>query len=366
MKIKKFTAASMQEAALLIRKELGNEAVILNSKKIKKRKWFGLVNKPAVEVIAVLDQDFLEKKTPQKAAEPKQTLKTPISSPKIEERTYLPQFSAQHETGDFSAYQSVLPEPLRKAEKLLEETGIKESTKTSALKKLLRFSVEAGGLTEENVVGKLQDILCDTLPAADKWQEPIQSKYIVLFGSTGAGKTTTLAKLAAISMLEKQKKIAFITTDTYRIAAVEQLKTYAELLQAPLEVCYTKEEFQQAKELFSEYDHVFIDTAGRNFKEQQYIDELKETIPFGSSIQSFLVLSATTKYEDMKQIVKRFSGVPVNQFIFTKIDETASLGSVFNILAESKIGAGFITNGQNVPEDIQTVSPLEFVRMLCR
>ncbi|AFI28325.1 MULTISPECIES: flagellar biosynthesis protein FlhF [unclassified Bacillus (in: firmicutes)] len=365
MKIKKFTAASMQEAALLIRKELGNEAVILNSKKIKKRKWFGLINKPAVEVIAVLDQDFLEKKTSQKATEPKQTLKTPVSSPKIEERT-SPQISVQQEQGDFSAYQSVLPEPLRKAEKLLQETGIKESTKTSTLKKLLRFSVEAGGLNEENVVGKLQELLCDTLPSADKWQEPIHSKYIVLFGSTGAGKTTTLAKLAAISMLEKQKKIAFITTDTYRIAAVEQLKTYAELLQAPLEVCYTKEEFEQAKELFSEYDHVFVDTAGRNFKDQQYIDELKETIPFESSIQSFLVLSATAKYEDMKHIVKRFSSVPVNQFIFTKIDETTSLGSVFNILAESKIGVGFMTNGQNVPEDIQTVSPLDFVRMLCR
>lgn len=144
------------------------------------------------------------------------------------------------------------------------------------------------------------------------------------------------------------------------------MKTYAELLQAPLEVCYTKEEFQQAKELFSEYDHVFVDTAGRNFKDPQYIDELKETIPFESSIQSFLVLSATAKYEDMKHIFKRFSSVPVNQYIFTKIDETTSLGSVFNILAESKIGVGFMTNGQNVPEDIQTVSPLGFVRMLCR
>ncbi|MFO3788379.1 flagellar biosynthesis protein FlhF [Bacillus mojavensis] len=365
MKIKKFTAASMQEAALLIRKELGNEAVILNSKKINKRKWFGLLKKPAVEVIAVLDQDFLEKKTAEKAAEPKQTSKSPVSSPKIEERI-TPQMPAQSEPGDFSAYQSVLPESLRKAELLLDETGVNESIKTSTMKKILQFSVESGGLTEENVVGKLQDILCEALPPANKWQEPIHSKYIVLFGSTGAGKTTTLAKLAASSLLEKQKKIAFITTDTYRIAAVEQLKTYAELLQAPMEVCYTKEEFQRAKELFAEYDHVFIDTAGRNFREQQYIDELKETIPFESSIQSFLVLSATAKYEDMKQVVRRFSSVPVNQFIFTKIDETASLGSVFSILAESKIGAGFITNGQNVPEDIQTVSPREFVGMLCR
>lgn len=313
-----------------------------------------------------MDQDFLEKKTPQKAAEPKQTLKTPVSSPKIEERTYPPQIPAQQELGDFSAYQSVLPEPLRKAEKLLQETGIKESTKTNTLKKLLRFSVEAGGLTEENVVGKLQEILCDMLPSADKWHEPIHSKYIVLFGSTGAGKTTTLAKLAAISMLEKHKKIAFITTDTYRIAAVEQLKTYAELLQAFLwKFAIQKKNFSRRRSYFLSMIMCLL-IQPEETSRTQYIDELKETIPFESSIQSFLVLSATAKYEDMKHIVKRFSSVPVNQYIFTKIDETTSLGSVFNILAESKIGVGFMTNGQNVPEDIQTVSPLGFVRMLCR
>ncbi|MEV8733289.1 hypothetical protein AB0098_27880, partial [Klebsiella pneumoniae] len=91
---------------------------------------------------------------------------------------------AQSEPGDFSAYQSVLPESLRKAELLLDETGVNESIKTSTMKKILQFSVESGGLTEENVVGKLQDILCEALPPANKWQEPIHSKYIVLFGST--------------------------------------------------------------------------------------------------------------------------------------------------------------------------------------
>lgn len=186
----------------------------------------------------------------------------------------------------------------------------------------------------------------------------------MLFGSTGAGKTTTLAKLAASSMLTEHKKIAFMTTDTYRIAAVEQLKTYAELLQAPLEVCYSKEECLKAQEKFAEYDHVFIDTAGRNFKEEQYITELQEMIPFDSGLQSFLVLSASAKYEDMKQVLKQFSGVPVNQFIFTKTDETASLGSVFQVLSESRIGAAYLTNGQDVPEDILSVSPKEFVRML--
>ncbi|MCG8395219.1 flagellar biosynthesis protein FlhF [Bacillus atrophaeus] len=368
MKIKKFTAASMQEAAIQIKKELGKDAVILNSKQVQKRKWFGLSKKSAVEVIAVMDQDFSEQRKPDPKIDtvPKKSLEAPSSAPRVQEQEQRVHETVQAIRNEMSDYQSMLPEPLQKAEQLLQDAGIKDSIKTSVMSRLLRASISAGDLTEENVVRKLQDVLCEALPPKDRWQEAISSRYIVLFGSTGAGKTTTLAKLAASSMLDKHKKIAFITTDTYRIAAVEQLKTYAELLQAPMEVCYTKEEFLQAKETFSEYDHVFIDTAGRNFKEQQYIEELKETIPFENSIQSFLVLPATSKYEDMKDIVKRFSSVPVNQFIFTKADETASLGSVFHILAESKIGAGFITNGQNVPEDIQSVTPQDFVRMLIK
>lgn len=246
----------------------------------------------------------------------------------------------------------------------MKQAGLPDHMQNAVLSELLRSSIVSGDLTEENVSSKLQDLLVKKLPSADRWQEGIQSKYVVLFGSTGAGKTTTLAKLAASSMLTEHKKIAFMTTDTYRIAAVEQLKTYAELLQAPFEVCYSKEECLKALEKFAEYDHVFIDTAGRNFKEEQYITELQEMIPFESGLQSFLVLSASAKYEDMKQVLKQFSGVPVNQFIFTKTDETASLGSVFQVLSESRIGAAYLTNGQDVPEDILSASPKEFVRML--
>lgn len=169
---------------------------------------------------------------------------------------------------------------------------------------------------------------------------------------------------AASSVLEKQKKIAFITTDTYRIAAVEQLRTYAELLNAPLEVCYTKEEFKAAQQKFADFDHVFIDTAGRNFKDGQYVRELKEIIPFERKIQAFLVMSATSKYEDMKELIKQFSSIPIDQLIFTKVDETDSLGSVMNLLAESRIGLGYMTNGQNVPEDIRYLSNASFVRLL--
>ncbi|MBY8912176.1 flagellar biosynthesis protein FlhF [Bacillus sp. YC2] len=362
MKIKKFTAASMQEAAKQIKKELGNDAVILNSKQVKKRKWLGLRAEQAVEVIAVLDRDVREaKKTPPNIGEGKKKTEMTDTVQTIQPPQQAPNQSTSY---DLSHYKEVLPEPLKKAERLLDKAGLTDQMQKTVLSELLNSSIAAGDLTEENVVVKLQELLAEKLPSKDRWQEGIQSKYVVLFGSTGAGKTTTLAKLAASSMLAEHKKIAFITTDTYRIAAVEQLKTYAELLQAPLEVCYSKEECLKAQAKFAEYDHVFIDTAGRNFKEEQYITELQEMIPFESGLQSFLVLSASSKYEDMKQVLTRFSDVPVNQFIFTKTDETASLGSVYQVLTESRIGAAFLTNGQNVPEDILTVSPKDFVRML--
>lgn len=259
----------------------------------------------------------------------------------------------------------VLPEPLKKADQLLAKKGVSPAIRTKALGRLISTSLRDGEeWTDEKTLAHLTDALADLLPDNLEQDVAIHSQYVVLFGSTGVGKTTTLAKLAASSVLEKQKKIAFITTDTYRIAAVEQLRTYAELLNAPLEVCYTKEEFKAAQQKFADFDHVFIDTAGRNFKDGQYVRELKEIIPFERKIQAFLVMSATSKYEDMKELIKQFSSIPIDQLIFTKVDETDSLGSVMNLLAESRIGLGYITNGQNVPEDIRYLSNAAFVRLL--
>lgn len=125
-----------------------------------------------------------------------------------------------------------------------------------------------------------------------------------------------------------------------------------------------KKSLKFAQQKFADFDHVFIDTAGRNFKDGQYVRELKEIIPFERKIQAFLVMSATSKYEDMKELIKQFSSIPIDQLIFTKVDETDSLGSVMNLLAESRIGLGYITNGQNVPEDIRYLSNAAFVRLL--
>ncbi|MEC3607114.1 flagellar biosynthesis protein FlhF [Bacillus glycinifermentans] len=366
MRIKKFVAGSMQEATKQIRHELGNDAVILNSKKIQTRRFLGLVKKQGVEVIAVVDQDFSDARKAKQQVQPafREPAPLPENPVQLELASQVKELKTLLETRHEQPA-DVLPGPLKQTDRLLAKQGVSQAIRTKAFSRLLSTSFEAGEQwTEEKALRRVTEILAELLPENPEGNAAIRSKYVVLFGATGVGKTTTLAKLAASSVLEKQKKIAFITTDTYRIAAVEQLKTYAELLHAPLEVCYTKEEFKTAQQKFADFDHVFIDTAGRNFKDGQYVRELKEIIPFERGIQAFLVLSATSKYEDMKELVKQFSSIPIDQLILTKVDETDSLGTVMNLLAESRIGLGYVTNGQNVPEDIRSVSNASFVKLL--
>ncbi|MDR0125857.1 flagellar biosynthesis protein FlhF [Bacillus zhangzhouensis] len=369
MKMKKITANSMQEATIQIRQQLGKDAVILNSKTVVKRKLFGLKKQQMVEVIAVLDQDFEERAgkglnppapipvLPKKEPVQKQP-KEPSFAPEAVKA--VPPHSQPLEYARNERHAGILPDSLMAVDRKLKDQGLDDAIRDECLKGLLT----KGAVKEDQIKKELEKLLTEMLPAHTSDEPMIRSKYIVLFGSTGAGKTTTIAKLAAKTAIQQQKNIAFITTDTYRIAAIEQLKTYAELLNAPLEVCYSREDFVKAQQTFKDYDHIFIDTAGRNFKEEAYIKELTDIIPFDESIQSFLVMSATSKYQDMNAMVKRFEHVPIHQFIFTKVDETDTMGTIFQIIAESQIGLGFLTNGQNVPEDILEGSPLELTRMV--
>ncbi|GAE36047.1 hypothetical protein [Halalkalibacter akibai] len=181
-------------------------------------------------------------------------------------------------------------------------------------------------------------------------------KIINLVGPTGVGKTTTIAKLAAFCVLKKQKKVALITTDTYRIAAVEQLKTYAKILNIPLEVAYSIDDFKRAIDQFKHYDLVLVDSAGRNFRNQLYVEELNKVIDFKQDAQTYLVLSLTSKYEDMKEILAQFDLISIQKVILTKKDETSTYGAMLNIPLELGKGIAYVTTGQNVPDDIVEAS----------
>jgi flagellar biosynthesis protein FlhF len=175
-------------------------------------------------------------------------------------------------------------------------------------------------------------------------------------GPTGVGKTTTIAKLAAEQVLKHNRKVGFITSDTYRIAAVEQLKTYGNILNVPLEVVFSPQELSKAFHQLEDRDIIFMDTAGRNFRNQMYVSELNSLLATRGNSETFLVLSLTAKYKDMQEITRNFAKFHLDKVLFTKKDETHSYGTIVNLLYDFPIKLSYVTNGQNVPDDISEAS----------
>ena len=180
---------------------------------------------------------------------------------------------------------------------------------------------------------------------------------LAVVGPTGVGKTTTIAKLAAVYKLQRGKDVALITTDTYRIAAVEQLQRYAEILHLPLEVVYTATDLQVAWDRHQKAEMVLIDTAGRSPQQELYLAELKTLLAPIPDIQTVLVVSATTKAEDLDLIFDRFQIFAPDELILTKVDETRSAGTLLNLVDRMKVPVTFVCNGQNVPDDLMVANP---------
>ena len=189
-------------------------------------------------------------------------------------------------------------------------------------------------------------------------------RIVALLGTTGVGKTTTLAKIAAKFVLEQRTNVALITADTYRISAVEQLKTYSDILELPLEIVYNPNELAAAIERHRLKDLILIDTAGRSQHNEYQMRELEEFLKVNPRIEKHLVISATTKYTDAKQIMNKFSQVNPDKIIFTKIDETGSLGMIVNLLNDNRYSLSYITTGQSVPDDIERATSEILAKLL--
>ena len=191
-------------------------------------------------------------------------------------------------------------------------------------------------------------------------------RIVALIGATGVGKTTTLAKIAARFVLEKNVRAALITADTYRISAVEQLKTYSDIIGLPLEIVYSPDELKVAIHKHRDKDLILIDTAGRSQHNEYQMKELQDFLTVDSRIEKHLVMSATTKTRDVADILQKFSVCEPSRVIFTKTDETSSLGMIVNLLADKDIALSFMTNGQSVPDDIVPANADKLAALLLR
>jgi flagellar biosynthesis protein FlhF len=361
MKVKKYAAPTMPEVMKQIRNELGSEAVILNSRKVKYGGILGLKKKNRIEVVAALDPEPLRKEVN------KEMGITRKSAPFIE-----------HVKPDSSSNKQVLDE-LHLLKKMVHQSAMNKYNYPAEYQLLYTQLLEQE--ITEPLAKKILDKVLDyheeenISPVQQKIQQDVkseilnqlnelsiqgiasQNKIMHFVGPTGVGKTTTIAKIAASNVLKKGKKVALITTDTYRIAAIEQLKTYANILRVPIKVAYTKDDYIQAVHQFADYDYILVDTAGRNFREQNYVRELVKSIDSHFPIDMYLVLSLTAKAKDTLELYDQFKHLPIKQVVFTKIDETQQYGSMLNLTLERKIGIAFITNGQDVPDDLIEATP---------
>ncbi|MDG5470307.1 flagellar biosynthesis protein FlhF [Jeotgalibacillus sp. ET6] len=356
MKVKKIMADSMQEAMKKVRSEFGDDAVILNSKAVYTGGFLGLFKKKRIEVTAGTD-DLTEPPALLPAMNHLKESEENYKADFNEIKEILSRFQPQTQTA-FHHFPPVIQEELKRYKELdFDEHWLLE---------LGQFVFEKW---KED--GKAEDVHSHSLAFFKKKMKGLvhkgidtDRKFINVVGPTGVGKTTTIAKMAAKLVVEQKRKIAFITTDTYRIGAIEQLKTYAQLLNVPIEVVYNRSDFEQAVVKFEQFDHIFIDTAGRNYREKHYVEDLKNVLNFSVNMQSFLVLSMTARRKDMQAVIEQFKDVDISHFIFTKQDESTAPGAVIQIMTQNKKGAAFITTGQAVPEDIKEASTEHFLNLL--
>ncbi|AZB42957.1 flagellar biosynthesis protein FlhF [Bacillus sp. FJAT-42376] len=359
MKVKKYTAGTIQEAMKRVKEDLGHDAVILNSKAVETGGFFGFFTKKQVEVLAASDPDLAEPVKEERntiAVDPSENfaVKRELEELKMEYRKLA---------AGSSGFK--LPDPIEKLRNVLNEQEVGSPIAEDTVRQLLEFWYQAAENQNDEACRKeAERILVQSIKHLPYHRMEDRKSFIAVAGPTGVGKTTTIVKLAADCLVNENKSIAFITADTYRISAIEQLRTYAKILNAPIEVCYSREDFENAKKKFSHIDHVFIDTAGRNYKNNQYIEDLTNFLGSDEDIDLFLTLSASTKKKDIHTLIGHFESLQYKQLIVTKIDETDTFGGIYEAARLFEKGIAFFSTGQNVPDDMIPASRETLVQMI--
>lgn len=427
MRVKRYIVDTMPDAMLKIRGELGADAVILSTKEMKIGGFLGMFRKKKIEVIAATESaektGAREKQPPPppvirpvaRQAVPEAYRKSsqlvtadssndPVQTPLEEvlvEIKAAAESQANKEDGNIHKGSAVvnnepeqskedklfeeikqmkslmsklalsqtgerqLPDGLKSIQGQLEEQGVIPELTENWIAEAYQQWVESNEtLNDDQLQGLVRHSLTDFL--SDRIGEGIanQTRIVYVAGPTGVGKTTTIAKLAADQIFRVRKKVGFITADTYRISAIEQLRTYASILNVPIEVVQSPGDVKRAMQRLEHCDLILMDTAGRNYLNEMFVAELHSLFSPSEASETFLVLSLTSKFQDMRTITENFSKYRLDKVIFTKQDETESVGPIFNLLHEYPLKVSYITNGQNVPDDLLTADSDLLIDML--
>ena len=395
MIVKKYKADTETAAILAAKEDLGPEAVVLNVKTMKQRGFARFFKHDYVEITAALEEKEFEQKVSSRrpAVNAAATKEIKPAADKMSGIDYRVDDSRYTETGKntieekldslhdmLQSHMTGLDKtPGNAGEKDVEQKETSDNTAKPQNNNFKPLKLIYNKLMENEMDEKYANAIINDINASLKKESNIDSilaavyqkiilklgepdgietderkKIIFFIGPTGVGKTTTIAKLASDFKLNKGKSVAMVTADTYRIAAVEQLNTYAGILDVPVNVAYSPSEICGCLNEFSGYDVIFVDTAGRSHKNEEQKEDLRQLLEVVRDYDQeiYLVVSATTKYRDLVKITQTYSDISSYRLLFTKTDETGALGNILNIRMLTQAPLSYMTFGQNVPDDI--------------
>ncbi|MFF2089027.1 flagellar biosynthesis protein FlhF [Paenibacillus sp. NPDC058174] len=409
MRVKRYVVNDLPEALPMIRSELGKDAVILNTKEVRIGGFMGMFRKKRMEVIAAIESNAPPPK-PQstgKQAADFEAVMTAINET-VQQRSAIAAAAARPASSESqaAAAATAVLEPQQPPSQALSRINDELLDEIRVIKQsLLQLSVRKPGqdmpaplealyerLVDQEVEPELIRRLLDEVekklyeqqtPLAAQsvwaaagliitdWMAPLsggqiseEARIIHFVGPTGVGKTTTIAKLAAEQTIKRGRQVGFITSDTYRIAAVDQLRTYANILNVPIEVVFSPMDLPKAFKALENQELIYMDTAGRNFRNELHVSEVNSLLQTNEISETILVLSLTGKTRDMLTVAENFSKYGVRKALFTKLDETSVYGAIFNLAMNYELTPTYVAKGQTVPDDIAPFSIEAYVNEL--
>ena len=333
MKIKRYVVSNMKEALFLIKKDLGLDAIIVSTHRVKEKGLRGFFMPAKIEVTAVLEKAEVDEVREELGQI--RNLLTNFSDSKN-------QAASKTLNTEYNSFQNEIKQCLTNME--IDSHIVDLLLKDIKLNK-----------SKEEIKADIQDRIISIFQPVTA--RNLKTKIMAFVGAPGVGKTTTLAKIGAIYSLFNSFNIAFITIDTYRVGAIEQMKIYGDIIGASVDIVTSPEELREAVEKNEDKDLILIDTTGRPSQNLYQLAELKSFLDVLDLVDIYLVINATTSKRDMLRILDDYKMIAYSKMIITKIDETVAPGSIINAAYYTGLPIAYITNGQDVPDDIEVANP---------